>query len=282
MRPPRATHLILSIALLSLVASRAQAQAPEHAEFNAVVIEANELYRAESFAEAAGKYLYAYTVRPEPMLLFNAAQCFRKLDRKQDALMYYRRFLKVPAPDPLPRDLNSARKVATEWIEALSKEPAQPVDQLVDNRSQPDPGPAEPVTKAAEPPASERAPVTPTAAGPGAWSASNQASTRSRSGLRTGAWLSFGVAGAALLGTGLFAVQAVGAESDKNDDPSQQNADRVRRYEVLTNVTGIIAIAAAASGVTLYLLSRPGRAERPPLAIVPTRGGFATSMAWSF
>jgi tetratricopeptide (TPR) repeat protein len=51
-------------------------------------------YNLDRFAEALAEYQAAYLAAPDPALLFNIAQCQRRLGRRTEALDYYRKYLR--------------------------------------------------------------------------------------------------------------------------------------------------------------------------------------------
>ncbi|HXI57648.1 MAG TPA: hypothetical protein VNO55_16395 [Polyangia bacterium] len=60
---------------------------------------AESLYRVERFQDAFTEYQEAYLAKPEPNLLFNMAQCQRKMGNRPEAVRFYRRFL-AEKPNP--------------------------------------------------------------------------------------------------------------------------------------------------------------------------------------
>ncbi|MEA2696960.1 MAG: hypothetical protein QOI66_1231 [Myxococcales bacterium] len=60
---------------------------------------AESLYRVERFQDAFTEYQEAYLAKPEPNLLFNMAQCQRKMGNRAEAVRFYRRFL-AEKPNP--------------------------------------------------------------------------------------------------------------------------------------------------------------------------------------
>jgi hypothetical protein len=60
---------------------------------------AENLYRVERFQDAFTEYQEAYLAKPEPNLLFNMAQCQRKMGNRAEAVRFYRRFL-AAKPNP--------------------------------------------------------------------------------------------------------------------------------------------------------------------------------------
>jgi hypothetical protein len=78
----------------------------------------------------------------------------------------------------------------------------------------------------------------------------------------TPAWIAFGIAGAgaaAALAVGGFAIMA---QSTYNGDPTRAHADSFYRLRDIGTVVGSVAVAAAATGVVLWMVrpSAPGGA----------------------
>jgi tetratricopeptide (TPR) repeat protein len=91
-------------------------------------------------------------------------------------------------------------------------------------------------------------------------------------------WISFGVAGAAAIFTGVFALRTLGARDEFNLDPSTTTRDAFYRERTIANVGAIVAGGAAATGLVLWLVlpSAAGRnAARSPKA------GLSPSGAWA-
>lgn len=128
--------------------------------------------------------------------------------------------------------------------------------------------------------------------------------------MRLGAWITTGVAGAGLLAGGLFQLRAQslygesgtdgtflyyrqrlseGVETDGTTD-FRQEATRlgaeIESSEFLSRVS-LIAAGVGAAGAAFFWIAgedpdRYSRASRPAVAVVPTTGGFAGAVTWTF
>jgi tetratricopeptide (TPR) repeat protein len=75
-------------------------------------------YELGHFAEAASLYEDAYKLRPVPALLFNVAQCRRKMGDTQGALHAYRSFLRADPDHP-------SAPTARDLVEQLERSPRE-------------------------------------------------------------------------------------------------------------------------------------------------------------
>jgi tetratricopeptide (TPR) repeat protein len=57
-------------------------------------------FQVDEYRKAIEEFKAAHVEKPDPAFLYNIAECYRHLDETQEALTYYRRFLKLtPAND---------------------------------------------------------------------------------------------------------------------------------------------------------------------------------------
>jgi len=70
---------------------------------------ATRLYDIHEYAKALEEYKAAYLAKPDPAFLFNVGQCYRKLGKFDQALEFYREYLKKAAPDDPNRPNVEAR-----------------------------------------------------------------------------------------------------------------------------------------------------------------------------
>ncbi len=82
---------LLALATLLTLAAPALAQTREAARRHAR--KANELAASGKCAPAIPEFTAAYRVLKDPAILFNRAECFRKLGKKDEALADYKKFL---------------------------------------------------------------------------------------------------------------------------------------------------------------------------------------------
>lgn len=67
----------------------------EAAAFKAYYAEGAEHFTAKRFKEASAAFAAAYALKPEPRLLFNIAQCYRKQELLEDAIAQFDRYLEA-------------------------------------------------------------------------------------------------------------------------------------------------------------------------------------------
>ena len=84
----------LSLAVGTRVARAADAPASDDktAQARALSQEANALYAVGEFEQAAEKYQSAYKLKPDPALLYNAAQSYRMAGNNDKALLLYKNY----------------------------------------------------------------------------------------------------------------------------------------------------------------------------------------------
>lgn len=92
------------------------------------------LYQVSRYREALEEFKEAYVVHPDPAFLFNIGQCHRLLRETEQALTFYRRYLRA-VPDA-PGRTEVERRIAE--LEAQSKPPPR-----VDLQTTSPPSPAE-------------------------------------------------------------------------------------------------------------------------------------------
>src|SRR3569623_1580024 len=126
-------------------------------------------FKSKNFSEAMDEYQKGYLEKPDPVFIFNNAQCQRLLGNSSAAIEFYQRYL-GEAPD------GPGRPVAEKEIAEL-RGPAQPAVATPPETSAPPvpPGPIDPLpaaappapaVAAAPPPASPPAPAAATEASP--------------------------------------------------------------------------------------------------------------------
>ena len=107
-RKPRLTGLVIAVAFVAL-AVPAQAADSEKTAAKAHFEAATRLYDIHEYAKALDEYKAAYLAKPDPAFLFNVGQCYRKLGKLDQALEFYREYLKKAPPDDPNRPNVEAR-----------------------------------------------------------------------------------------------------------------------------------------------------------------------------
>ena len=83
--------------VLAIVLVSPTARAEDKAAARSAYAEGTKYYDLNNFEAALKAFEKAYWNYEEPAFLFNIAQCYRQLDRKKDAVKFYRSYLrKVP------------------------------------------------------------------------------------------------------------------------------------------------------------------------------------------
>jgi tetratricopeptide (TPR) repeat protein len=116
---------------------------------------ASRLYDVQEFAKALEEYKAAYLAKPDPVFLFNIGQCYRKLGKREQAIEFYRNFLrKAPADDPNRPAVESRLRETEAGVstEAARPQPVQPAVQPAAQPAAPAPPVALPPSAMPEPP----------------------------------------------------------------------------------------------------------------------------------
>jgi hypothetical protein len=86
---------VVLVGILFAVSANAAGDSDKKSEAKLHFDLGNAYYAAKDYEHAAKEYLAAYDRLPLPDLLFNAAQAYRLLGRKDEAIKYYREYLRV-------------------------------------------------------------------------------------------------------------------------------------------------------------------------------------------
>jgi tetratricopeptide (TPR) repeat protein len=101
---------------------------------------ATRLYDIHEYAKALEEYKAAYLAKPDPAFLFNVGQCYRRLGKFDQALEFYREYLKKAPPDDPNRPNVEARIRNTDNSDVFESDaPPKPAP----SPTQPLPHPAE-------------------------------------------------------------------------------------------------------------------------------------------
>src|SRR5262245_51929487 len=88
---------LMALAVLPTAALAAPA-ASEPDEARALFKKGQAHYNVDQFPQAVDLFKQAYLLHPDPTFLYNIAQCHRKLGDVNEALSYFRKYLRM-APD---------------------------------------------------------------------------------------------------------------------------------------------------------------------------------------
>jgi tetratricopeptide (TPR) repeat protein len=220
----------------------------------------------------------AYSLDPDPGVLFHLAEAHNAKKEYKEALYYYRQYQKEDPKGAKKREVAAIidALAAMEQEAGQKPEAAPPADKQ--------PPPAE-----AAPPAPEPAPVPEPAPGPDLTARAPEEGGGG-GGLRVSAYIAAG-AGVVLLGTGGYfawvAHKREGELSDLFDGEGQWSPDYQDKWDqgesARTKAIWLSAAggAALATGVVLYLLDR--RSERSvEVGAVPHAGGGEVMARWAF
>jgi hypothetical protein len=99
-------QLVASPRLMAFARERAPAAAPAAPASDAVASarqhtqQGTAFYNLDRFSEALAEYQAAYLAAPDPALLFNIAQCHRRMGNRAEASDYYRKYLRSAPQAP--------------------------------------------------------------------------------------------------------------------------------------------------------------------------------------
>jgi tetratricopeptide (TPR) repeat protein len=159
-------RLLVPSTLVLLLSTSVFAQAPatgttptptgdKSTDARALFNEANSHFAVGEFNEAAENYQAAYKLRPDPALLYNAAQAFRLGGKSEKALVLYRNYV---ALYPKQRNIEEVKKQIVSLQEVVAAQEktktAPPIDTAEPKPLPPGttPPPTQPPVAAAPPP----------------------------------------------------------------------------------------------------------------------------------
>jgi tetratricopeptide (TPR) repeat protein len=90
-----AWSLAFGLVVVCLLSAPPRARADEHGDARAHYDRATAAYALGHFADAAAEFEQAFTLKPDPAILYNAAQATRLAGRRERALELYRSYLRV-------------------------------------------------------------------------------------------------------------------------------------------------------------------------------------------
>lgn len=238
----RAALVALTVGVV-IVAAACPASAEDKAAARAAYAEGTKYYDLNKFEAALKSFEKAYWNYEEPAFLYNIAQCYRQLDRKTDAVKFYRSYLRKVPDAPNRADVERTIATLEDGITKGTRPTAEPKTAVA-----PQSVPSTPAV----------APATPT---PSTMvvQASRPASSRGRT-LRA-AGIGIGAVGVAAVGLGVaFALLAKDANQkylQPSDGIYSPSADANRStYQTAEIVTFVIGGAAIVAGTSMYLVGR--------------------------
>ena len=124
----------LAVTLLALAVGGRPAVASEPSAARQAYDQATAAFGLGHYAEAAEKYETAFSLRPDPALLYNAAQAYRLAGNRPRALELYRNYLRLY---PNRQNADEARNQVAALTKALEEEKALPPRCLPHRRRAP-------------------------------------------------------------------------------------------------------------------------------------------------
>jgi tetratricopeptide (TPR) repeat protein len=204
----------LAVTLLALAMGGRPAVAAEPSAARQAYDEATAAFGLGHYAEAAERYETAFSLRPDPALLYDAAQAYRLAGNRPRALELYRNYLRL-YPDR--QNADEARNQVATLTKAIEAEKAGPPAPPVAAPATTPPPPVAPIATPSPIPPPALSPAPPPSGGPAAMVAATPPATEPRSssgGSRTWIWIA---AGAAVLVGGVVAL-VVATRGDKFPD----------------------------------------------------------------
>ncbi|HEX2568454.1 MAG TPA: hypothetical protein VH877_02770 [Polyangia bacterium] len=99
------------VLLLGILLTAASVRADEAAEAKRHFISGTRHYNLNEYEEALQDFKEAYRHKDDPVFLYNIAQCYRLLDKHEEAVRFYRSYLRVSPNAPNRKDVE--HKIAT-------------------------------------------------------------------------------------------------------------------------------------------------------------------------
>jgi tetratricopeptide (TPR) repeat protein len=218
-------------ALILVLATTRFAQADNTAEARARFEAGSAAYALGQYATAAQEYEKAFQLKPDPALLYNAAQAHRVAGNKQRALLLYQNYLRVYGKqvsnrEEVERHIASLKRAIDVEVQAQTSPPTTPT-QLGPNA--PANAPASPDARPGERPTTPAtgSATAPTAAAPASATAPNLTPDyvatephRDNRKLTQKAWFWVVIGGAVVVVAGVAIGLGVGLQSPSNPTPS--------------------------------------------------------------
>jgi hypothetical protein len=264
----RARLLVLFAAVaLTPLAARAQTEAQKR-EAKEHYEKATRLYEVEKYGDAIEEYQKVYLLVDDPNMLYNIGQAYRLWGKPEEAVRSYRNFLRRSPNAPNRADVEKKIADLEKAIEERKRAPVAPtpppvVTPPVDTATTPPPPP--PVT---QPPVATTPPPLETPA-----VVVQPAPPPPSKGMRVASYVLL-IGGGAFLATSVVAGAVASGKAqdlekmskDANHpvfDPSIERSGKSANRVAIA--TGVIGVAAAATGGILFLLSKPSATAQASL-----------------
>ena len=240
------------------------------------------LYEIREYDKALLEYKSAYLAQPDPAFLFNIGQCHRKLGQNQEALNFFREYLKKASPDDPNRHQVEARVREIEAEATVKAEAAQTATPASTPNPAPIPTPAQtspstplrgpapevaphaptpapPIVTAPPPSATPALPATATSVEQTAQVSTAPQPTNSGLGLRV-AGIACGAVGLASVGTAIYYYTRARTLSDRvsnSQTPTTSDDQAGRNAATMQWVFYTVGAGALVAGTVLYWLASP-------------------------
>jgi tetratricopeptide (TPR) repeat protein len=147
-----------AVAFLLVALAATGAAADETADAKRFYVSGSRHYDLGEYEAALRDFKEAYRIHPDPVFLYNIAQCHRILKHYEEALSFYRSFLRRDPESPYRPDIERKIAALTDAIAKQQKEAASAPPKSAE------PPPREPVKVPIEPVAPPPAAATPAVA----------------------------------------------------------------------------------------------------------------------
>jgi hypothetical protein len=107
----RGLSLVLTLAVFCGLGPLAAPAVADPARARAHFEVARRYVQVDEYRKAIEEFKAAHVEEPDPAFLYNIAECHRHLGEGKDALVYYRRFLSLAAPNA-PSRVNAEKRIA--------------------------------------------------------------------------------------------------------------------------------------------------------------------------
>jgi tetratricopeptide (TPR) repeat protein len=272
-------RLVIATAVLAVLANAALADGKQERRAKRHLTKATQAYQAKRYEEAIKEFTLAYSLDPQPQLLFALGKLNAQVGKCDAAIPFFEKYLETKPDEAATAATNEALaacgKPKTDEAE-IEMEPAKPepagppAAQAADDSDLP-PGITSPPPKP-KPVAREPAAVAPTDAGERAWYTEP-----------VGMALVGGGA-VALIGGGVLYQLARGKLDDAAQTPGYEDAiglvDDAHRLRTYSLVSAGLGVALLGGGGYYYLRMRGGREAR--VSVKPTPRGAIIGVAGRF
>ncbi len=255
---------------------------------------ARRYYDVGKYKDAIDEYQQVYLLIDDPNMLYNIAQAYRLWDKPEEAVRFYRNFLRRSANTPLRADVEKKINELERTMEERRRTATTPPTPAAPSPATPPPIDGVPSAAPSPPPPPPPVPTAPTRVSPppstspviGVTQAAPPTDTATSSGPRVAAYALLIGGGVLLAGAAVAGIVASqkAKEVEKlamNRQPFNKSLESAgKTANTIAIVTGIAgAVAAIAGGVLLFTgkSSTDGAsAEGPSLALYPLAApGFA-------